>query len=528
MRSLYWLLVLATIHWAAWLCGLQSVSAEPWISNRFAQNCAGCHAPGRKNLEPMDRRCTLACQGCHVNPNGGGMRSSYGRWNENRWLRSFVAGRNEWKAPAPYAYQPYAKPLDPKEASALSELEIRKKKFRAKKRRKPKTTPNAEIAKAQSHPEPSDLRLLELVDPPEKEYDRSDGLEHIISADSSVFLAQIPDLDPYQELDLSKFDGGADLRWQMARGLSKYSDENGVQERKIWASFLMNIDLGIRWRPFNRGLHVVYEGRYLGSPDSKKSEDVMATLQRRNLYVMADDLPFNSYAMAGYYRPLFGHYTPDHTSLSQQLLSTALQENTSIYGLSYLAASVGASPNVPYANIHYVGRQLGLSPNETHSGVAVNLGGRFVTLGLSPNYSYWNSQKKEVVANENVVTKLQMHSLGIGAQIFNTTVNLETIYFLKDRPNDAYLQANSFGIETYHRYWRENYVFGSYTGVNTAADFKPGTVTQLRFGIRSFLTSGLDIMFFSSVDDEEKSRDINRSPSDQNTQTLNGQIHLSI
>ena len=44
---------------------------------------------GRKNLPPVLRRCSLSCQGCHVNPNGGGLRSFYGKWNEDYWLRSF-------------------------------------------------------------------------------------------------------------------------------------------------------------------------------------------------------------------------------------------------------------------------------------------------------------------------------------------------------------------------------------------------------------------------------------------------------
>ena len=54
------------------LCGIHlELKAEPWLSTRFAQNCSGCHAPQRINKKPMDRRCTLSCQGCHVNPNGG-------------------------------------------------------------------------------------------------------------------------------------------------------------------------------------------------------------------------------------------------------------------------------------------------------------------------------------------------------------------------------------------------------------------------------------------------------------------------
>ena len=34
--------------------------AEPWLASRFSQNCAGCHSPGRKNLEASKRRCSLS------------------------------------------------------------------------------------------------------------------------------------------------------------------------------------------------------------------------------------------------------------------------------------------------------------------------------------------------------------------------------------------------------------------------------------------------------------------------------------
>ena len=55
------------------LLPVEKVWAEPWLANRFAQNCTACHAPGRLNRKPKDRRCTLSCQGCHVNRNGGGL-----------------------------------------------------------------------------------------------------------------------------------------------------------------------------------------------------------------------------------------------------------------------------------------------------------------------------------------------------------------------------------------------------------------------------------------------------------------------
>src|SRR5690606_16152465 len=74
-------------------------------------NCSGCHAPGRKNLPPAKRRCTLACQGCHVSPQGSGLRSQYGKWTEDRWLRSFRTDLLAHKKTyAPYPKQPYATP----------------------------------------------------------------------------------------------------------------------------------------------------------------------------------------------------------------------------------------------------------------------------------------------------------------------------------------------------------------------------------------------------------------------------------
>ena len=72
------------------------LTAEPWLSTRYAQNCAGCHLFESQNLVPKDRRCSLSCQGCHVNPNGGGMRSFYGKRNSKYWLRSTRLKKNKY------------------------------------------------------------------------------------------------------------------------------------------------------------------------------------------------------------------------------------------------------------------------------------------------------------------------------------------------------------------------------------------------------------------------------------------------
>lgn len=43
-----------------------------------ADDCGACHNPGRSQLPVEQRRCTLDCQGCHIDPSGAGPRNSWG------------------------------------------------------------------------------------------------------------------------------------------------------------------------------------------------------------------------------------------------------------------------------------------------------------------------------------------------------------------------------------------------------------------------------------------------------------------
>lgn len=56
------------------------LAATPLIALREAQNCGGCHKPGRSQRPVLERRCTLDCQGCHIQPDGGGARNQWGRY----------------------------------------------------------------------------------------------------------------------------------------------------------------------------------------------------------------------------------------------------------------------------------------------------------------------------------------------------------------------------------------------------------------------------------------------------------------
>ena len=54
------------------------VFGTPLIALREANNCGACHKPGRAQKPVLFRRCTLDCQGCHIDPAGGGPRSQWG------------------------------------------------------------------------------------------------------------------------------------------------------------------------------------------------------------------------------------------------------------------------------------------------------------------------------------------------------------------------------------------------------------------------------------------------------------------
>lgn len=462
------------------LCLVLPLRAEPWLGIRFAQNCAGCHAPGRINLPPMDRRCTLSCQGCHVNPNGGGLRNFYGKWNENRWLRSFVVeALHPASSFAPVSKQHYHTALPP-------------------------TTNNRKMIRTRGHPLVVAEQTL-LLD--EKPYAR-DGLEFKTAKDDFHFLQQIPQQDPYRLHDASKIDGGAELRYQYWKKLNK-------SEKPL--SFLMSADVGLRWRPRHRNLHLVYEGRMLGSPHVDELAAQIDEARTRSLYVMVDNLPFNIYVMYGLYRPLFGgNPMPDHRALPQSLTAQALQGGKA-YTLQYHTLSIGTAPNVPYANVHLIaGRNLRFKydDNDTTRGAAVNVGLRFVTLGINTTYSFWFTR------NKSDSHRSRLHSASFGMQLWCTTAMLEALHL--HRKNGTSKDTGSvITLDTHTQLWRQIYLTSQYSWANVTANFSAGRSRQYRLGMRAFLLAGVDVSFNYEYD-----RNTPKNKKTTNTHALSSQIHL--
>ncbi|MGE0174828.1 MAG: hypothetical protein AB7T49_18690 [Oligoflexales bacterium] len=469
--------------------------AEPWLASRYAQNCAACHAPGRKNLRSQDRRCSATCQSCHVNPNGGGLRSFYGKWNENRWLRSW--GNATFKSeevPAPLKEQPYA----------------------GKRKRKAKRLQRI-FAKG--------FVMEGLRGEPKSEnpYNRDHDSNYQTPARNRYdFLYSIPQHDPYRQLvDLGKIDGGSDIRFATIIPQSTQSSQGPVEKEKT-RHFIMSADFGIRWRPVNRRYHLVYETRWRGDPtgDNLDAQVTANNLDTRSLYFLAEDLPYNMFVMAGYYRPLFGNYVPDHTTLGQRMMAYILTDTPMAYSFIYRAISVGAAPfghasTIPYFNLHYIGDNVGPGAQQVKSGgdntngYAANIGMRFVSYGASVNYSLWRTKH----TRDNVFigkVDILMHAFGMMGQLLDKRLflSLEAISMEKDDVTESFRKGGVIILDSKYRMWRELWATLEYSKANTSHDLKPGSANQLKAGVRMFMIPGIDYSFqytkdANSYDDPE-------------------------
>ncbi|SMF07662.1 hypothetical protein [Pseudobacteriovorax antillogorgiicola] len=428
--------------------------AEPWLASRFSQNCAGCHAPGRKNKPPADRRCSLSCQGCHVNPNGGGLRNSYGKWNADHWLKSFDSKLfKQKKTVSPYRQQPYAK--------GKSKGMMRETGYVAD----------------------------------ERQYDRVDGDNYLTTVTSQEeFEATIPNEDPYYQERQNKVLAGAAFRLLNLQDLSNNSAQ----------TFIMNADMGVRYKPTGEYVSLVHEARFFGQFTGAPLDQQLNQWQSRSLYLMVDDLPYNTFVMGGFYRPLFGNDHPDHTRLSRRIISSTLTGNPSqSYLINYKAIGIGTAPNVPYANLHVIQNQVDeTNPLNDTSGFVANLGLRFVTLGASLNYTYW---QQETPQEDTRDTRVLMHNLYLTSTFgFNGFhLGLEGISAQVERADDFYRTA-VVTLESYYRFWRETYLSLEYSEANAAETLEEGRTTQYKAGIKWFIMPGVELQSQYVVDMAER------------------------
>lgn len=446
--------------------------SEPWLSSRFAQNCASCHSPGRINVPQADRRCTLSCQGCHTNPNGGGLRNSYGKWNQERFLNSLYVDRYKMnqRRPEVLAQQHYTNE--------------RLKKFLQAKDDKAKRREMAE-----------GFRLRETRERlPESAYDRTRAAhEKIIEQDLSLARMRIPDEDPWRVRRKNYFNAGLDLRYFYM----KREKQTGDVKTEIDATFPMAADLAVSAEPIH-GLTLVYESRFANGPGDSAWYSGATKSIPRSAYVMVDDLPYNSFIMHGLYRPMFGHYNPDHYTLFASASGL-------YYGSVHRALTVGTAPNVPFFNFHYI-LPINDSSNDSpglsrDQGYAWNLGGRWVTLGAYAMFSHWSTESQDAAKVKRIMTSFTGGgTLGIWTLSFDLT---------RLQRDDNLVQRFDAGslvtLENRFRFWEESYFKFNYETLNATRALREGKSSQISFGVSSFLISSLELdLSYKSLSDEPK------------------------
>jgi hypothetical protein len=288
-------------------------------------------------------------------------------------------------------------------------------------------------------------------------------------------------------------------------------------------------------RPIKEKLQLVFEHRYLNGPVPNQSRSqldntVTRDAQVRSAYALVDDLPYNLYVQYGLYRPMFGHVTPDHTSLA----------NTMIWGQSagsarYVnrALSIGGSPNVPFFNLHMikpVANATQPSVFAQEDGFALNLGGRHVMYGLSYALSYWKTKFDTFSYNDLNKEMINLNfggvlPLKVGRESRNLIANYDSTLIEREFAPGSINRGQVDTVEVKYELWRENYFMFNFAKSNVRPNLERGDAQEMMYGFKSFLWPGSEFELLW-VKREDVNKPLGGPNTTIKTDLMQAQVHL--
>ena len=383
-----------------------TASALPLYTSREGRTCDNCHTlPNTwKNPELKDRKCSLSCSACHIDPGGGGLRNTAGRFFGQSTLPMLWATYRGYKDSNRFVV-PGLRGLErPEEEAAVSE---RKAQIA--------TAQDARQAKQQSADEAARLsreadalraerqQLLQQALEQKTSAQQTSDPEALAAAEvaytnAEAALAEATRLatESAQGAEAATREAEAAKRSYLEAWTQYKEAQRALQEAKGWvftpafgapygepsansptqgrygdlnADPLLSLGLDVRlasWSvtdttlvfPMQLDTQVAIQPAqhltaYVNAGVLAKEKGLAGTAAREHPYAIKDamlivgELPYNAYLKVGRFMPAFGTRVDDHTSFTRRdfELDYGIQESR-VFG-----AEVGLAPNYPYASL---------------------------------------------------------------------------------------------------------------------------------------------------------------------------------